>query len=538
MESEEFGSSVRLFASMVKSDQTSKIYNPKHPPHVERPKAKLTEQAEEVDVSAGNYGTLPLIQSVDYTHKRYFSLSELSLNVTEPIWIRARVHNTRFKGKLGFIILRDTVHTFQCTMFLSDQVSRNLLKFASDITKESIIDVYGTLKATSQPVQSCSINNMELETTKVFVVSKSQASLPFQLDDAGQPMTLEQAENERDEDQAEEGGRARVSQKLRLNNRVIDLRLPTNQAIYRVSSGVCQYFREFLIQNGFVEIHTPKLIPGTSEGGTEVFKLDYFGREACLAQSPQLYKQMAIMGDLDRVFEIGPVFRAENSNTHRHLCEFVGLDLEMAIKEHYFEVLEMIHGMFIHIFKNIETHFATELQTIYKQFPFIQQFQYTEKPVWLTFHEAVALLNEAGNPQSVHADFNTATEKQLGAIVKERYHTDFYVVHRYPQEARPFYTMLCADDPEFTNSYDIFMRGEEIISGAQRIHDPAMLRQRAIFKGIDVSTIKDYLDSFKFGAHPHGGCGVGLERVVMLFVGLKNIRWTSMFPRDPKRISP
>jgi len=244
------------------------------------------------------------------------------------------------------------------------------------------------------------------------------------------------------------------------------------------------------------------------------------------------------MGDLTRVFEIGPVFRAENSNTHRHLCEFVGLDIEMTIKEHYFEILEVIHGMFIHIFKGIETRLATELQAISKQFPFIQPFQYTENPVWITFHEAVALLNEVGNPQSVHADFNTATEKQLGAIIKEKYHTDFYVVHRYPQEARPFYTMPCADDSTFTNSYDIFMRGEEIISGAQRIHEAGMLRQRALFKGIDVNTIKDYIYSFKYGAHPHGGCGVGLERVVMLYTGLKNIRWASMFPRDPKRITP
>ena len=148
------------------------------------------------------------------------------------------------------------------------------------------------------------------------------------------------------------------------------------------------------------------------------------------------------------------------------------------------------------------------------------------------------MLHEAGIEQGDFDDLSTETEKLLGALVKAKYSTDFYVLHSYPAEARPFYTMLSAEDPRYTCSYDVFMRGEEIISGAQRVHDSKMLAQRAKVKGIPVSTIQDYVDSFTYGAFPHAGCGIGLERVVMLFCGLKNIRWTSMFPRDPKRLAP
>jgi aspartyl-tRNA synthetase len=247
---------------------------------------------------------------------------------------------------------------------------------------------------------------------------------------------------------------------------------------------------------------------------------------------------MALMADLDRVFEIGPVFRAEDSNTYRHLCEFTGLDFEMTIKEHYNELMSLINNMFIHIFKGIEREYAAELAAVHEQFPFISPFQYSEEPLWLTFPEAVGMLNEIGVNQKVNEDLNTENEKKLGALVKQKYQTDFYIVHRYPSTVRPFYTMPCADDPDFTCSYDVFMRGEEIISGAQRLHDSALLESRIRKKGVDVSTVQDYVNSFKYGAFPHGGCGVGLERVVMLYLGLKNIRRVSMFPRDPKRLTP
>jgi len=182
-----------------------------------------------------------------------------------------------------------------------------------------------------------------------------------------------------------------VKQDVRLNNRIIDLRVPTNQAIMRLQSGVCNIYRTFLYTKDFVEIHTPKLIGGSSEGGANVFKLKYFEQDACMAQSPQLYKQMALCGDLQRVFEIGPVFRAENSNTNRHLCEFTGLDLEMEFKNHYFEVLDLIGELMVYMFKNIKEKHAAELAVINDQYPF-EEFKCADPVFKLHFKEGVKML--------------------------------------------------------------------------------------------------------------------------------------------------
>ncbi len=243
-----------------------------------------------------------------------------------------------------------------------------------------------------------------------------------------------------------------------MNNRIIDLRLPSNQAIFRIQSGVCTLFREYLLQNKFIEIHTPKLLGGSSEGGSDVFHVGYFKKKGCLAQSPQLYKQMMIMSDFDRVFEIGPVFRAEKSFTNRHLCEFTGLDMEMAIKQNYTEVMDVIGSLFHYIFKGLQERFAKELEIVNDQYPF-DKFEFSDKPLMLTFEEGVKMLEEAGVKQDVMEDLSTETERELGKLVKKKYKTDFYILHRYPETARPFYTMLCHDDPKFTCSYDVFMRG-------------------------------------------------------------------------------
>ena len=328
-----------------------------------------------------------------------------------------------------------------------------------------------------------------------------------------------------------------VAQDVRLNNRILDLRVPTNHAIFRLQAGVSQLFREFMYDNGFTEIHSPKLIGGASEGGSNVFHFKYFGQDACLAQSPQLYKQMALCADMDRVFEIGPVFRAEDSNTNRHLCEFTGLDMEMTIKEHYFEVLDVLGNMFVYIFNNLESRFKKELDTIKAQYPF-EDFKCKYPVVKLHYKDGVKMLHEAGVEQGPLDDLSTETERALGRLVREKYDTDFYMLYGYPSTVRPFYTMLDPTDPQYTNSYDFFMRGEEITSGAQRIHEPEMLVERAKFWEIPIHTIQDYVDAFKYGAPAHGGCGIGLERVVKFYCNLWNIRKTSLFPRDPKRIKP
>jgi aspartyl-tRNA synthetase len=185
----------------------------------------------------------------------------------------------------------------------------------------------------------------------------------------------------------------------------------------------------------------------------------------------------------------------------------------------------------------LETRYGRELQVVNEQFPF-EPFKCKRPVLRITFAECVELLKEKGVIVPPLEDFDTETEKKIGAIIKEKFNTDFYFIYRYPANARPFYTMPCKDDPNYTNSYDFFMRGEEITSGGQRVHDPDFLKKRIESFGIDPATLQSYIDSFKYGAPPHGGCGIGLERVVMLYCNLRNIRNSSMFPRDPKRLLP
>lgn len=482
----------------------------------------------EDDPLKDKFGDLPRIQSNPLSGKVWTKLGDLDASLAEkPVLVRGRVHTVRGKGKSAFLVLRSRMFTLQVVFWADDvNCSKGMIKYVTGIPRESVVDVEGVIKVPEQAISGAT-QQVELIATGVRAVSRAMATLPMQVEDA--------ARSEKDFEA--DPSFVRVSQDTRLDNRVIDLRTPANQAIFRVQSGVCSLFRESLGGNGFTEIHTPKLIGGSSEGGANVFKLDYMGQSGCLAQSPQLYKQMCIMGDLERVMEIGPVFRAENSNTHRHLCEFTGLDMEMEIKEHFHEVLDVLDKLFLDIFDGLNERYATELATINAQYPF-EPLKYLRGGLRLTFPEGIKMLHDAGYDVDPLEDLSTETERVLGQLVKEKYDTDFYMLTRYPLNARPFYTMPAPDDPNYTNSFDIFIRGEEIISGAQRIHEPELLIERAEACGIDVKTIEAYVDSFRFGAFPHGGCGVGLERVVMLFCDLKNIRRTSMYPRTPTRLHP
>jgi aspartyl-tRNA synthetase len=246
---------------------------------------------------------------------------------------------------------------------------------------------------------------------------------------------------------------------------------------------------------------------------------------------------MAICADFEKVFTVGSVFRAEDSNTHRHMTEFIGLDIEMAFQYHYHEVLHTIGDLFVSIFKGLEKNFADEISTVYRQFP-AEPFKFLEPSLVLTFAEAVQLLRDNGVETGDEEDLSTPNEKFLGRLVKAKYDTDFYMLDKFPLAVRPFYTMPDPNNPMYSNSYDMFMRGEEILSGAQRVHDPEYLTERAKIHNIDLEKIKSYIDSFRYGAPPHAGGGIGLERVTMLYLGLDNIRKASMFPRDPKRLTP
>lgn len=270
-----------------------------------------------------------------------------------------------------------------------------------------------------------------------------------------------------------------------------------------------------------------------------MFKVNYFGRNAFLAQSPQLAKQMAIAGDFERVYEIGAVFRAENSNTHRHLTEYTGLDFEMALEEHYHEALDVIDEVLKTIFHGIYTRYRREVEVIKEQFP-------SEDLVWLPvtpripFKDAIQLindsgwLNEEGEQLSPLEDLGTRDEIRLGELIKQKYGTDYYILDKFPRSARPFYSMPDPEDPRYTNSFDIFVRGQEIISGSQRIHDPVLLEENMRAVGIEPDDMAEYVEGFKWGCPPHAGIGVGLERIVMLMLKLGNIRLASLFHRDPR----
>jgi len=548
---------------------------------------KFSFVKDEQDPCKDNYGVIPLIQSQFDPEIRkkskWTDINQLSeANAGEKVKIRARLQRSRIKGSGGFVVLRQNFNTLQGVIFCGDNVSKQMVKFVGTLPLESIIDVEGEVTVAKQPIESCSQKNIELNINNIFLTVESTSILPFQMEDANRKGNPEDEDEEipvqenleepkvsvnngevtnevnntegakkdkkkekkekkekekQDKAAKQEKKEIVVKIKTRLDNRVLDLRVPATQAMMKLQSGVGMLFREFLYKHDFVEIHTPKLISGTSEGGTNVFKLKYFDQEACLAQSPQLYKQMAVIGDIEKVFEIGPVFRAENSNTGRHLCEFTGLDIEMAFKDHYFEVLDVIGDLFYYIFEGIHSRFSHELNVIANQYPF-EPLKFSKDILKLDFKEGVRMLEEAGVKQDVNEDLTTDTEKFLGKLVREKYDTDFYILYGYPKSARPFYTMPDPKDENFTNSYDAFIRGEEVLSGAQRIHVYDMLLNKVKDKGINPETLKDYINAFKLGAPAHGGCGIGLERVVKLIAGIRNIKKCCMFPRDPKRLTP
>ena len=541
----------------------------------------------------------------------------------ETVTVRGRVHAVRSKGKSAFLVLRgERAATVQLVLFADDgaTVSKTMVKYAAGLTKESIVDVVGTVVVPPEPIQTCTQSGVELKVTGIRCLSRADV-LPFELVDA--------ARSEADIAAAEARGEvmARVGAALRLDKRHLDLRAPAMQAVFRLQGHVGRLFRHHLDERGFCEIHSPKLIAGSSEGGAEVFRVDYLGRPACLAQSPQLYKQLAVCADFARVYEVGPVFRAERSDTHRHLTEarapprpvplpgsrapmapspshpdalllplpqFVGLDLEMTIRDHYEEVVDVLEGLFVALFDGLGRATADPMSSdagraaadaassaaaaaaaglpapgtlpllvdaVRAQFTDLTPLVY--KPAGqnprIPFPEAVAMLRAAGHEHGDLDDFTTVKERALGKLVLEKYGSELFFVTRFPSALRPFYTMperagapvrasaaggpaddASGGDPRYSCSFDVFVRGEEIVSGAQRVHEPAMLEEQARAKDMDPSDdgLRGYIDGFRLGAPPHGGAGVGLERVLMLYLGLDNIRKASLFPRDPSRLTP
>lgn len=418
---------------------------------------------------------------------------------------RARISTQRQLSKnLDFLLFRDQTHTVQGVL---SREYLDMIRWVQKLNSESLVQVNGVLKAPPELVRSATHSGVEVEVHSIHLVNAAFGA-PFT--NYKPPETL----------------------RNRMTSRILDLRHPSNQALFRIRSMVTRQFRQTLEEQGFVEINTPKLQPAATESGAAVFKVNYFGRNAFLAQSPQLAKQSAVSADFGRVFEVGPVFRAENSNTHRHLTEYTGLDIEMSIEHDYHEVICIIDEFLKAVFNAV--YAMPEVKEVQKRWP-STEFKWLEETLILNFEDGIQMLRDDGRDVPME-DLSTPDEMRLGELVREKYGTDYYVLDKFPASARPFYTHKDPENPFWTRSFDIFIRGQEICSGGQRIHDATELRENMQAVGITEDGMEDYLAAFDLGAPPHAGAGLGLERIVAWMLELGDVRYASLFHRDPKSL--
>lgn len=427
------------------------------------------------------------------------------LPLDSEVNFRARISTQRQLSKaLDFLLFRDQTHTIQGVLSRDEM---DMVSWVQKLSPESLVQVNGTLKAPPEPIRSATHSGVEVRVHSIHLVNAAHHA----------PFT---------------NYKPPESMRNRMSSRILDLRHPSNQALFRVRSLVTRKFHDVLFDNGFVEINTPKLQPAATESGAAVFKVNYFGRNAFLAQSPQLAKQMSVSADFGRVFEVGPVFRAENSNTHRHLTEYTGLDIEMAIEHDYHEVIDIIDEFLKAVFKAV--YAMPELVEVQKRWP-SKEFKYLDETLILDFQDGIKMLREDGCDVE-EEDLATADEIRLGQLVREKFGTNYYVLDKFPASARPFYTHKDPQDPRWTRSFDIFIRGQEICSGGQRIHDAEELRANMRAAGINEDDMEDYMEAFDLGAPPHAGAGLGLERIVAWMLELGDVRYASLFHRDPKSL--
>lgn len=323
-----------------------------------------------------------------------------------------------------------------------------------------------------------------------------------------------------------------LSMDTELSLRPVTLRAPRARAVFRIQAAVCRAFREFLQEEDFTEIHTPKLGRAGAEGGSSQFRVDYFGRKAVLAHSPQLYKQVMV-GVFERVYEIGPVFRAEKHATQRHLNEYTSLDLEMGFLRSFTDLMALEQGFLRRLVDLLRREYAGELALLGAELPDAQHIPAVR------FDEAKRLAADAyGYAIREPYDLEPEEEQHIGRYAKEVWGSDFVFVTHYPGRKRPFYTMDDPEDPRYTLSFDLLFRGVEITTGGQRIHNYGQQVEKLKARGMEPEDFSGYLLFHKHGAPPHGGLGIGLERLTMQLCGLDNIRRASLFPRDRTRLEP
>ncbi|UCB58248.1 MAG: aspartate--tRNA(Asn) ligase [Thermoplasmatales archaeon] len=431
--------------------------------------------------------------------RSHYSLDVSSKEFEKNIFISGWVEDIRNIGSIAFIILRDKKGTLQVTAL--KKKNPELFEKIVSIPRESVISVNGICKKSDK-----ARNGYEIIPDDFKILSKAETPLPLGV--------VDKVESELD---------------TRLDNRFIDLRKQNIQAIFKIRNEVIASVHDYLKKKDFIEIHTPNIIASSSEGGTDVFKIKYFEKDAFLAQSPQLYKQMMMATGLDRVYEIAWYFRAEDHNTRRHLNESTAVDLEMAFisgEEDIMKILEgLVHSMWMKASECKEEIEILEKKVIVPKLPFKR----------ISYDEAIDILNKNGLELSWGDDFGTEEEKKFGEIMKKK-GSEFYFITKYPLEAKPFYTM--PEGEKLSRSFDLGCKGVELASGSQRIHDVELLKERIKICGLNPKNFDAYLKTFRYGMPPHGGFGFGIERFLMELLDIKNIRECILFPRDRTRLIP
>ncbi len=415
------------------------------------------------------------------------------------------VDNVRDLGGVRFVLLRDRTGILQVVV-KKGLAPDDAVETASQLVKESVACFEGTF------VEGKGRLRYEVQARRVSVLSRPVEPIPLE------PATSTEAQLN-----------------VRLDYRWLDVRNRRVSSIFVFSSWVAHQFREHFRGLGFVEVFTPKIVAAGTEGGAEVFPVIYFGREAYLAQSPQFYKQMAVIAGLERVFEVGPVFRAESHHTVKHLTEFHGLDIEMGFIDGPDDVMDALEGFFRRLAS--EAVRDEGLRGVREFFDL--NVRVPARIPRITIREVYEVLRERyGKEVPQGEDLDAEAERLLGDYAKEEFDSDFIFVTEYPWRVRPFYTMRKQGEPDWTLGFDLLFRGLEIATGSQREHRYEELLRNLRDKGLDPARFQFYLSFFKHGAPPHGGAGLGLERIVKQFLGLDNVREARLLPRDPERLTP
>lgn len=425
----------------------------------------------------------------------------------QPVKIQGWLQKLRDQKKMQFLIVRDRGGAVQVTFEKSRDTA--LADKISQLSIESAIHLTGTV--VENPIVK--LGGIEIQLETLSVDNPAESPLPF----------VPFAETLPDMD-------------YRLDWRFMDLRRSENLLIFQVQTTVLMAMRQYWVENGFLEIHSPKLMGSPSESGAELFSLDYFERKAYLAQSPQFYKQMAMAAGFERVFEIGPVFRADPSFTSRHMTEFTSVDMEMSWIDSHEDVMAFQERWLLFVYQQVKEKHGAEIQEHLGIDIRVPEVPFPR----LTMGEAQAVLEQANYilPPEKKGDIDPGGERLLGRYTKEKYNHDFVFLSKWPAGLRPFYHMRPESNTELTLSYDLIGCGLELATGAQREHRYEPLVWQALEKGLSLEPIRFYLDFFRYGCPPHGGFGFGLSRFMMILLGLGNVREAVFLFRGPNRLTP